>query len=77
MAFYCRSRARADGSLDVLGPAVREHLGGIDTATMALGLARGTLTPNDDQVEMAVALRHAARLRAELLDSPGAAGAAS
>ncbi|MGB3443665.1 MAG: hypothetical protein WBA97_33425 [Actinophytocola sp.] len=77
MAFYCRSRARADGSLDVLGPAVREHLGGIDTVTMALGLARGTLTPNDDQVEMAVALRHAARLRAELVDSPGAAGAVS
>lgn len=44
---------------------------------MALGLARGTLTPNNDHVEMAVALRHAARLLAELLDSPGAAGAAS
>ncbi len=66
MAFYCRSRARAEASLDLLGPAVREHLGGIDTATMALGLARGTLTPNDDQIEMAAALRHAARLRAEL-----------
>jgi hypothetical protein len=74
MAFYCRSRARSEASLDVLGPAVREHLGGIDTATMALGLARGALTPNDDQVEMAVALRHAARLRAELLDSTGAGG---
>jgi hypothetical protein len=66
MAFYCRSRARACASLDVFGPAVREHLGGIDTATMALGLARGQLTPNDDQAEMATALRHAARLRAEL-----------
>jgi hypothetical protein len=42
---------------------------------MALGLARGQLTPNDDQLEMAVALRHAARLRADLLataDTPGA-----
>ncbi|WP_042374657.1 hypothetical protein [Streptacidiphilus neutrinimicus] len=66
MAFYCRSRARANASLDVLGPAVREQLGGIDTATMALGLARGQLAPTDDQTEMAVALRHAARLRAEL-----------
>lgn len=73
MAFYCRSRARAEASLDVLGPAVREHLGGIDTATMALGLARGTLTPNEDQAEMAAALRHAARLRAELVPT-GAAG---
>ncbi|RJQ75952.1 hypothetical protein [Amycolatopsis panacis] len=69
MAFYCRSRARAESSLDVLGTEVREHLGGIDTATMALGLARGTLTPDDDQVEMAIALRHAARLRTELLES--------
>ncbi|WP_020663167.1 hypothetical protein [Amycolatopsis benzoatilytica] len=74
MAFYCRSRARDDRSLDVLGPAVREHLGGIDTATMALGLARGTLTPNDDQIEMAAALRHAARLRAELTASAPTAG---
>jgi hypothetical protein len=73
MAFYCRSRARADASLDVLGPAVREHLGGIDTATMALGLARGTLAPNDDQAEMSTALRHAARLRVELLNSSSAA----
>lgn len=76
MAFYCRSRARAEASLDVLGPAVREHLGGIDTATMALGLARGTLTPNEDQAEMAAALRHAARLRAELART-GAAGDAA
>lgn len=75
MAFYCRARARACGSLDTLGPAVREQLGGIDTVTMALGLARGQLTPNDDQVEMAVALRHAARLRAELLATSKASGA--
>jgi len=66
MAFYCRSRARANMSLDVLGPAVREQLGGIDTTTMALGLARGQLVPADDQREMTTALRHAARLRAEL-----------
>ncbi len=70
MAFYCRSHARACASLDVLGPAVREQFGGIDTATMALGLAREQLTPNSDQVEMAAALRHAARLRAELLNPP-------
>ncbi|GAA1280857.1 hypothetical protein [Streptomyces aureus] len=66
MAFYCRARARAEASLDVLGPAVREQLGGIDTTTMALGLARGELTPTADQSDTAAALRHAARLRAEL-----------
>ncbi|MDX3364079.1 hypothetical protein ACIBWG_32505 [Streptomyces griseoaurantiacus] len=66
MAFYCRSRARAENSLDVLGPVVREQFGGIDTTTMVMGLARGELTPSEDQVEMAAALRHAARLRAEL-----------
>ncbi|MFX0578746.1 hypothetical protein [Nocardia nepalensis] len=71
MAFFCRSRARACGSLDVLGPAVTEPLGGIDTITMALGLARGELEPNQEQVEIAVALRHAARLRAELVDIGG------
>jgi hypothetical protein len=76
MGFYCRSRARTGASLDVLGPAVREELGGIDTATMALGLARGQLIPNEDQVEMAIALRHAARLRAELLAPAAPPGAA-
>ncbi|MET8778979.1 hypothetical protein ABZV58_28585 [Nocardia sp. NPDC004654] len=69
MAFFCRSRARAAGSLDVIGSTVTEPLGGIDTMTMALGLARGELEPNQEQIEMAVALRHAARLRAELVDT--------
>lgn len=73
MAFYCRSRARAEASLDVLGPAVREQFGGIDTATMVLGLARGDLMPTEDQSEMAAALRHAARLRTELNGLGGAA----
>jgi hypothetical protein len=73
MAFYCRSRARAEASLDVLGPAVREQFGGIDTATMVLGLARGDLMPTEDQSQMAAALRHAARLRTELNGLGGAA----
>ncbi|MEV6758273.1 hypothetical protein [Streptomyces sp. NPDC051214] len=73
MAFHCRAHARAEASLDVLGPAVREQLGGIDTATMALGLARGQLTPTGDQSDMAAALRHAARLRDELTEAYGGA----
>jgi hypothetical protein len=77
MAFYCRAQARDGGSLDVLGPVVREQLGGIDTVTMALGLARGKLQPNDEQVEIAASLRHAARLRAELRSTAGTPGAAA
>lgn len=69
MAFFCRDRARACASVDVLGPSVREQLGWIDTYTMALGLARGQLQPTADQAETAMALRHAARLRAELAEA--------
>jgi hypothetical protein len=66
MAFFCRDQARACASVDVLGPAVRERLGGIDTVTMALGLADGTREPTPDQAESATALQHAATLRAQL-----------
>lgn len=66
MAFYCRDRAREGASVDVLGPTIRERLGGIDTVTMALGLADGTRTPTPDQAQAAAALRHAAMLRAQL-----------
>lgn len=74
MAFYCRSRARSEASLDVLGPSVREQLGGIDTVSMALELARGKRQPADDQAEITAALRHAARLRAELPDAASSTG---
>ncbi|MFF7638551.1 hypothetical protein ACFZB9_36190 [Kitasatospora sp. NPDC008050] len=73
MAFYCRSRAREDASLDILGPEAREQFGGVDTATMVMGLARRQLTPTTDQSEMAIALQHAARLRAELDQAYGGA----
>jgi hypothetical protein len=70
MAFYCRDQARASSSVDVLGPVVREQLGGIDTVATALGLADGSRTPDEDQAQIAAALRHAADLYARL---PGAA----
>lgn len=73
LAFFCRDRARARQQVDVLGTAVREQLGGIDTVTTALGLARGRLDPAPDQVEAAAALRYAARLRAELAGAAGVA----
>lgn len=66
MAFFCRDRARTACSVDVLGTSARERLGGIDTVTMALGLADGSVAPEPEQAEAAAALRHAARLRAAL-----------
>lgn len=67
MAFFCRDRARTACSVDVLGTSTRERLGGIDTVTMALGLADGSIEPAPEQAEAAAALRHAAGLRAELM----------
>lgn len=66
---YCREQARADAFLDVLGPSVTEHLGGIETVTMALGLARGTVEPTVEQIPVAAALRHAAEIRARLKET--------
>jgi hypothetical protein len=66
MAYFCRAEARTAGSVDVLGASVRDALGGVDTIDAALGLADGTRSPASDQLEMARALRHAARLHADL-----------
>ena len=67
LAGFCRDRSRVGGSVDVLGPTVREALGGIDSVGTALGLADGTRTPSADQADVTRALRHAARLRKSLL----------
>jgi hypothetical protein len=67
LANFCRNEARADGSLDVLGPSVRDELGGLDTITTALGLADGSRAPSNEQADIALALRHAARIRNSLL----------
>lgn len=66
LARYCREQARAQASLDVLGPSVREHLGGIETLTMALDLAYGRRQPEPEQAPVATALRHAMTIRAQL-----------
>lgn len=71
LAGFCRDEARTTGSVDVLGPTVREDLGGLDTIDTALCLADGTRTPSADQLDIAQALRHAAGLHNEL--SGGAA----
>jgi hypothetical protein len=67
LAGFCRDEARNAQSVDVLGPTVRDDLGGLDTIGTALDLARGTRTPSADQMEVTRALRHAAGLRDALL----------
>ena len=46
LAFYCRDEARAAGSTDLLGRAVRDALGGVGTVRDALSLSR---RPADDE----------------------------
>lgn len=72
MGKYCRAQARDESSLDVLGPTAREPLGGVETITMALGLADGSREPGPEQVPIAAALRHAADLDSELRGVPWA-----
>jgi hypothetical protein len=67
LANFCRNEARAAGSVDVLGPTVRDDLGGLDTITTALALADESLSPSAEHADIALALRHAARLRSELI----------
>jgi hypothetical protein len=66
LAGFCRDEARGVGSLDVLGSAVREDLGGLDTIATALALAAGHREPSADQADIARALRHAMALREDL-----------
>ncbi|MFG2006057.1 hypothetical protein ACGFNU_43595 [Spirillospora sp. NPDC048911] len=67
MAFFCRDEARACGATGVLGKAVRDDLGGVDSIGTALALAGGSLDPSPDLAETAERLRTAARLRREAL----------
>ncbi len=50
MAFYCRDEARAAGSTDLLGRAVRDALGGIGDVRQVLALSEADdLRPNPNQ----------------------------
>ncbi|MFG2463420.1 hypothetical protein ACGFWE_41100 [Streptomyces sp. NPDC048523] len=69
LAYFCRSEARDEGSIDVLGTGVRDDLGGIDHITTALRLAEGTRAPAPDQSDLAAALQHAHTIRAQLRES--------
>ncbi|WP_267246162.1 hypothetical protein [Streptomyces sp. PR69] len=69
LAYVCRSEAREEGSIDVLGTAVRDDLGGIDHITTALRLSDGTREPALDQSDLAAALRHAHAVHTQLRES--------
>ncbi|MGW7350776.1 hypothetical protein [Streptomyces sp. NPDC054784] len=79
LAFHCRAQARTAGSVAALGRAVRGELGGLTTIGAVLAAARGedaaaTAGAGDggpDADPAAVALRRAARLRAEALAEAG------
>ncbi|WP_407647172.1 hypothetical protein [Actinacidiphila soli] len=66
LAFHCRDRARACGSVEMLGRGVRGELGSLTTVEQVLAAALGTDgDPADPAVE---ALRRAAALRAEAIE---------
>ncbi|WP_190344436.1 hypothetical protein [Streptomyces venezuelae] len=74
LAFHCRQRAREAGTVTVLGRSVRGELGMLGTVGAALAAADGRPPQEDCTGEAAdpttaEALRRAARLRAEALES--------
>ncbi|GHG70009.1 hypothetical protein [Streptomyces griseocarneus] len=71
LAFHCRARSRAADAVQTLGRALRAELGGLTTIEAVLAAAAGEAgDPADPAV---AALRRAARLRAESLETAGAA----
>ncbi|WKX74221.1 hypothetical protein [Streptomyces sp. XD-27] len=74
LAFHCRQRARAVGSVEALGRGARGELGGLATVADVLAAARYEIGPSADPGDPAVeALRRAAVLRAEALAGAPAA----
>jgi hypothetical protein len=67
LAGVCRDEA--DGTVPVLGRTVREDLGGIDSISDAVALAKGRLAPTGDQQQAAEILRTAYRLRQQCLEA--------
>ncbi|ARP70379.1 hypothetical protein LK07_11970 [Streptomyces pluripotens] len=65
LAFHCRDRSRATGTVTHLGRPLRAELGGLTTVEDVLAAARGMSGDPDDPA--VAALRRAAALRAEAL----------
>ncbi|GHA94532.1 MULTISPECIES: hypothetical protein [Streptomyces] len=72
LAFHCRAKARAEGAVETLGRSVRGELGGLTTVAGVLAAAAGK--EGDPADPTVAALRRAAALRAEALESPGSRG---
>ncbi|MEV6930897.1 hypothetical protein AB0M46_41285 [Dactylosporangium sp. NPDC051485] len=68
MSYFCRREAR--GTTHALGHTVSEELGSVEWVESALGLASGLLPPAPEQIEAAVVLRAAMRLRNECFGIP-------
>nr|WP_308405669.1 hypothetical protein [Streptomyces tardus] len=87
LAFHCRSQARTGNDPAVLGRGTRAELGALTTVKAALDAAHSDppppepsdpthpAGPSDPPDPAVLALRRAARLRAEVLGGDGAAGA--
>ncbi|MEU4210502.1 hypothetical protein AB0F13_11010 [Streptomyces sp. NPDC026206] len=73
LAFHCRARARAAGSVQTLGRGLRAELGGLTTIESVLAAAACEAGDPDDPA--VAALRRAAALRAEALAAGGALAA--
>ncbi|GAA2847630.1 hypothetical protein [Nonomuraea rubra] len=67
LAYFCRAEAKACGSLEALGRAVRDDLGGIESVSTVVNLATGAAVPSDDQVAVTERLRYARRIHGEVV----------
>ncbi|WP_240678935.1 MULTISPECIES: hypothetical protein [unclassified Streptomyces] len=70
LAFHCRARSRAEGAVETLGRSVRGELGGLTTVAGVLAAAAGK--EGDPADPTVAALRQAAALRADALESAAA-----
>lgn len=68
LAFHCRDRSRARGAVTSLGRSVRAELGALTTVDDVLAAAHGR--SGDPEDPTVAALRRAAALRAEALNTP-------
>lgn len=73
LAFHCRAKSRAEGAVEALGRSVRGELGGLTTVAGVLAAAAGK--EGDPADPTVAALRRAAALRAEALESASGARA--
>lgn len=62
LAYFCRAEAKACGSIETLGRAVRDDLGGLESVDTAIRLIEGTVAPSAEQEALAGQLRYLNRV---------------